>query len=94
MIHVGVLKVDFHISDSKSLKQKRVVLRSIKDRIRRSFNVSVSEVDNHDKWQLATFGVASISNDKKHIDASLNKIKNLFEQDRNIVVHDYQVEII
>jgi len=94
MIHVGVLKIDFHISDSSSLKEKRAVLRHIKDRVRRDFNVSISEVNNHDKWKLATLAVSCISNDKKHVDAMLNKIKNFFEKNRNIVVIDYQIEMI
>ncbi len=94
MIRVGVLKIDFHISDSSSLKEKRSVLRHIKDRVRRDFNVSISEVNNHDKWQLATLVVAFVSNDKKHVDATLNKIKNFFEKNRNIVVLDYQIEMI
>lgn len=94
MIRVGVLKIDFHISDSMSLKGKRVVLRHIKDKIRGKFNVSISEVDNHDKWQAATIGVSCISNDKKHIDSTLNKIRDFFEKERSIVVTDYQLEII
>ncbi len=94
MIHVGVLKIDFHISDSSSLKEKRAVLRHIKDRVRRDFNVSISEVDNHDKWKLATFAVSCVSNDKKHVDSMLNKIKNFFEKNRNIVIVDYQIEMI
>ncbi len=94
MIRVGVLKIDFHISDSMSLKEKRFTLRRLKDRVRANFNVSVSEVDNHDKWQAATLGVSCISNDKKHIDITLNKVKDFFEKDKHIVVMDYQLEII
>ena len=94
MTRVGVLKIDFHISESGSLKEKRSVLRQIKDKIRHKFNVSIAEVDNHDKWQLASFAVASVSNDKKHLDATLNIIKNFFERNRRIEIIDYQIEII
>ncbi|MGB2706479.1 MAG: DUF503 domain-containing protein [Candidatus Omnitrophota bacterium] len=94
MIRVGVLKIDLHVTNSMSLKEKRFVLMSIKDRIRKSFNVSISEVDNHDKWQAATIGVSCVSNDKRHIDSTLNRIKDFFEKDKNIIVNDYQVEII
>jgi len=94
MIHVGVLKIDFHIPESSSLKEKRSVLRHIRDKIRANFNVSISEVANHDKWQLATFAVATVSNDKKHVDATLNKIKNFFEKNKYIVIIDYQIEMI
>lgn len=94
MIRIGVLRVDFHIPESTSLKEKRAVLRRIKDRLRNLFNVSVSEVDNHDKWQAATIGISCVSNDKKHLDSVLNKAKNFFEKERNIIITDYQIEII
>jgi len=94
MIRVGVLKIDFHIPESGSLKEKRMVLRQIKDQIRHKFNVSIAEADNHDKWQLASFAVASLSNDKRHLDATLTTIKNFFEKNRHIVILDHQIEII
>ncbi|MFC1576445.1 DUF503 domain-containing protein [Candidatus Omnitrophota bacterium] len=94
MIHVGVLTIDFQVTDSLSLKHKRFVLRSIRDRVRQSFNVSVAEVDHQDKWQASTFGVSAVSNEKKHLDATLNKVKDFFEKQRNIVVTDHQMEII
>ncbi len=94
MVRVGVLRIDFHISESSSLKDKRSVLRRLKDRVRNGFNVSISEVDNHDKWQLASFAIACVSNDKRYLDGSLNKIRDLFEKDRHIVVSDYRIEII
>ena len=94
MMRLGVLKIDFHVSGSMSLKEKRRVLRHLKDRIRNNFNVSISEVDNHDKWQAATLGIACVANDKKHVNAVLNKIKDFFEGTRHILVTDCQIEII
>jgi len=94
MIRVGILQIYFHVSNSMSLKEKRVVLRQIKDNVKQKFNVSIAEVDNHDKWQAATIGISCVSHDKKHIDSTLNKIRDFFENNRNIVVNDYQLEII
>ena len=94
MIRVGVLKIDFHISDSRSLKEKRVVLRRMRDRISNNFNVSISEIDNHDKWQIGSFGISYIANDKKHVDGMLNKVKDFFQRDRNVVMLDCHIEII
>ena len=93
-MRVGVLQVDLHIPGSGSLKEKRMVLKSLKERIRAGFNASVAEIDAHDMWQRATIGIAVISNDKRHIDSVLNKIKNCFEHNRNISIIDYQIEII
>ncbi|OGW53713.1 MAG: hypothetical protein A2Y81_08740 [Nitrospirae bacterium RBG_13_43_8] len=93
-MHVGVLKIDFHIADSTSLKAKRSVLRHLKDVVRKNFNVSISEVDNHDKWQLASLGISCIANDKRHINTILSHVENFFEKNRNIVVTDSMIEII
>ncbi|NQU95547.1 MAG: DUF503 domain-containing protein [Candidatus Omnitrophica bacterium] len=94
MIHVGVLKIDFHISESSTLKEKRVVMQRLRDRVRNNFNVSIAEVDKHDKWQAASMGISCVSNDKKYIDGLLNKIKNFFEQNRSIIIMDHQIEIM
>ncbi len=77
-MRVGVLKIDSHVTNSASLKEKRFVLTGLKDRIRKTFNVSVSEVDNHDKPQAATIGVSCVSNEKAHIDPTLNSGQGFF----------------
>jgi len=59
------------------LKAKRRVVRSLKDRIRANFNVSVSEVDAQDKWQRAVVGIACIGSDKQHINGTLSRIADL-----------------
>ena len=55
---VGVCTVELFIGDSRSLKDKRQVLHSLKDRLRGKFNLSVAEVDGHDLWQKAVLGMA------------------------------------
>jgi len=90
---VGVSQIEFFIPESGSLKSKRFVLKSIKTKIRNKFNVSVAEVENNDKWQRSTFGVAIVSNDKKIIDSTLNQILNLIEDDGRVEVIDYGTEI-
>jgi len=53
---VGLLTLEIHLPYSHSLKEKRAVLRKIKDRLRSRFNVAVAEMDHRDVWQLATLG--------------------------------------
>ena len=77
--HIGVLKVSLHIPSAQSLKDKRMVIKSIKDKVRSRFNVSVSEIDGQDKWQVATLGFAMISNDNRYIDSCLQNILSLIE---------------
>lgn len=73
-MRVGVLKITLVVPSSSSLKQKRKVLHSIKDRLRVKFNVSVAETDSQNHRQIATIGVATISNDSRHLQSVLNKI--------------------
>ena len=68
---IGLLTLEIHIADAQSLKDKRQVLRSLKDRLRAHFNVAVAELDFQDVWQRSRVGVVSISNDGKHLEESL-----------------------
>jgi len=71
---IGLLTLEIHISDARSLKDKRQVLRSLKDRLRAHFNVAVSELDHQDVWQRSRVGVVSISGDARHLEESMSAI--------------------
>jgi uncharacterized protein YlxP (DUF503 family) len=61
---IGVCTIELRIHGGRSLKEKRRVLRSVKDRIRNRFNVSIAEVGYQDKWQRALLGFVAVSNDR------------------------------
>ena len=71
---VGLLTLELYIPDAQSLKDKRQVLRSLKDRLRREFNVAVAELDHHDVWQRSVVGVVTLSNEEKHVNEVLQKV--------------------
>ena len=71
---VGTLKVDFHLTDNRSLKGKRKVVRSMVDKVKSRFNVSVAEVGANDKWQKIELGISAVGNDRRHVDSSLNHV--------------------
>lgn len=71
---VGLLTLELHIPDAQSLKDKRQVLRSLKDKLRREFNVAVAELDHHDVWQRSVVGIVTLSNEEKHVQESLQKV--------------------
>ena len=77
---VGLLTLELHIDDSHSLKDKRHVLRSLKERLRAHFNVAVAELDFEDTWQRAVVGVVTLSNEERHVEEALQKV--LEEADR------------
>ena len=71
---IGLLTLEIHIPDAQSLKDKRQILRSLKDRLRAHVNVAVADLDHQDLWQRARVGVVSISGDGKHLEESMQAI--------------------
>ena len=81
-MHIAVCKIDLRIPENASLKGKRMVVRSLVSRVRDKFHVSVAEVENGDKWQLATIGVCCISNDGRHANEMISRILDFIESTR------------
>lgn len=76
---VGVCTVELWIPESQSLKDKRQVLHSLKDRLRGKFNLSVAEVDGQDLWQKAVLGIACVANDGSHVEQVLEQALNVMK---------------
>ena len=80
-IIVGLCTVELFIAGSQSLKDKRQVLLSLKDRLREKFNLSVAEVDGQDLWQKAVLGLACVANEGRYVtqvcDQALNMIRSV-----------------
>ena len=94
-MNVGVCKINLRLPDNLSLKGKRQVLKSITARVRNKFNVAVAEVDNHDRWQLATVGVCLISNDSRYTNEVLSKVVDFVINTRfEVEILDYGIEIL
>ena len=91
---VGGLKVELYISDGDSLKSKRSVIRSIKDRIRSNFNASVAEVGEQDKWQRAVLGVAVVGPDKRELNSVLDKVLDSIRQNGQVEILSHDMEIL
>ncbi len=76
---VGSLKIEFRLTDNRSLKGKRKVVRSMVDKVKSRFNASIAEVGSNDKWQKIELGISTVGNDRRHIDSSLNHILSFLE---------------
>lgn len=72
---VALLTLELRIEGAHSLKDKRQVLRSLKDRLRTQFNVAVAELDHTDLWQRATLGVVSISDSRDYLDGLMQSVE-------------------
>lgn len=90
-----MLRFTLRIPQSGSLKDKRQVVRSVAQRIRNKFQVAVAEVDDNEAWQVATIGVACVSNNARHADEILAEIVAYVEQSRlDAEVTDVETEVI
>jgi len=78
---VGLCTVELFIAESRSLKDKRQVLHSLKDRLRGKFNLSIAEVEAQDLWQKAVLAMACVANEGGHVakvlEQALNVIKGM-----------------
>jgi hypothetical protein len=91
---VGILQLRLMIREAQSLKDKRRIVKSLRDRIRNRFNVSVSEVDSLDQRQQATLGIALATNDRVFADQVLAKVVDLVRATPGAVLVDYETEIL
>jgi uncharacterized protein YlxP (DUF503 family) len=87
---VGVVRLELHIPASTSLKDKRSVVRSLKDRIRERASAAVAEVDHQDLWQRAALGVAVVSGDHGQVDELLQTVRRIVEARPDVFVIDWQ----
>lgn len=74
MLTIGLLTLQLQIEAAHSLKEKRHVVRGLKDRLRNRFNVSVAEVDGQDTWQRSVIAVVTVSGDRQRVEEQLAKI--------------------
>jgi uncharacterized protein YlxP (DUF503 family) len=89
---VACLRIRLHLPDCNSLKQKRFVLKSLKDRLRRRFNVAVCEYGSQDKWQIADIGIATVTTGTKGADRALQGVINYLENDGRTILVDVERE--
>ena len=91
---IAILRIVLFIGQSNSLKTKRMVLHSLKMRLRNRFNIAITEVDQQDKWQKSTLVVVGVQKDKRYMDRQVNKIINFIENFNQVDIVDYELEMI
>ena len=93
-MRIGICTLYLTIPDSQSLKEKRQVLKSLKDQIRNKFNVSIAEVEAQNHRRQAKLGVACVGNDTQNANRVLSKVVSFVEQFRLAEMINYEIEII
>ena len=89
---MGVLELDLALRGAHSLKEKRRAVKSLKDRLRSRFNISVAEVNAQDNWQRAILGVAIVGNETGFVKGVLSKALEMARRDRECELVGFHME--
>lgn len=90
---IGALRLKLAVFESVSLKDKRRVVSSLKQRLSDRYNASVAEIGSLDHRQQAELGVAVVANDARFVESCLDRIVDYVRQDRGASLVDYETEI-
>ena len=94
-MNLGVCRIEIRVPENQSLKGKRRVLKSIIAQVKNKYNVSIAEVDDNDLWQLATIGIACVSNSTPHVNSMLSNVVDFISRSKfDIEILDYDIEVI
>ena len=93
-MNVAVLQFRLRIDGCGSLKEKRSIVKSLKDRARRRFNIAIAEVDDHDVWGSAVLGASSVGVDAASAEGSLRALLKFVEGYRDAELEDHQLEVL
>ncbi len=92
---IGTCQLLLRLPGNRSLKGKRQVVRSLVQRVRSHFNVSVAEVEYQNRWQVCGLGIGCISTDARHADEVLNRVLDyIAELDSEAVLGESRIEIL
>lgn len=90
---VGTLSLVIGIPEAFSLKDKRRVVKSLKDRIAQRFNVSVAEVGDLELYNRAELGAAMVGNDAGYVEGGLQQVVNFVQNDRRCVLDEFSIDL-
>ena len=94
-MYVAICKLALRIFDSQSLKGKRRVVYSIKERINNRFDISIAEVNNVNKWQIVEFGFALVGSEYRYVNDQIYSVVDyVSECSPDIEITDKQIEIL
>ncbi len=92
-MHVGCCSIKFFLHGNSSLKGKRRIIRTLKDRLKNNFNVSVAEIGYQDVWQSLHMGIVAVNSDSKYLEGQMSKVVDAIENMHLAEITDCQVRI-
>ena len=94
-VTIGVCRVWLRLPENHSLKGKRQVIKSLIARLHNKFNVAVAEVDDHDRWQLASLGITCVTTSESHAHQMMASVVAFIQHERpDAELVDYRTEIV
>ena len=90
---IGALQIELTVIDAMSLKDKRRVIKSIKDRIAHAHNVSIAEVGALDEHRRSILGIAMVGNDGRYVEGALSKLVDFIRAAPQVSLLDYRIEL-
>ena len=91
---VGIATWELHLNGCQSLKDKRRILKSLKDRLHRQYNVSVAETDHQDLWQRAELACVVAATDRRHAESVLSAAHGLVEANPSVRIIDTTTDFL
>jgi hypothetical protein len=91
---VGIARIELHLPGSSSLKDKRSVVRGLKERIRHRVQAAVAEVDHQDLWQRASLGVTVVSGERGQVDSMLQSVRRLVESTYETQILEWEEQVV
>ena len=91
---VSVCRLELYLPGCASLKDKRALLRSLLDRLRRKNNLAVAEVEGQDLWQRSVLGLANVNSRKQGAEEAMAKVVRCIEREEDMEVISYELEVL
>lgn len=88
---IGLLQIEVMIT-ARSLKEKRFVLKSFKDRVKNKFNAAIAETDFVDKWQRSELSIVTVNAEKQVVENTLKKVLNFADENPEWIVNRYHLD--
>lgn len=89
---IAVARITLFLGESHSLKEKRMVLRRVKDLVKGKFNVSIAEVADHDLWQRAVLGLTLVGTDRRFCESALDEVLRFISGHANVMKEEQEIQ--
>ena len=89
---IGIARVSIFVAGSHSLKEKRSVIRRVKDLVQQKFNVSIAEVGDNDVWQRAVMGLALVGNERRFVESQLDEVLAFIRSKTEVVGEEKELQ--